>query len=58
MEMLRTMWTDDSGQDLAEYAMLVALIAFIVIAGVTLFGGNLLAWWNGVAGTIGGWATG
>lgn len=48
---------EDSGQDLTEYAMLVALIAFIAIVGVTAFGNALLTWWNGVSGTIGGWAT-
>lgn len=47
---------EDAGQDLTEYAMLVAFIAFIVLVGVTLFGNNLAAWWNQVAGQVGGWA--
>jgi pilus assembly protein Flp/PilA len=41
---------EDAGQDLTEYAMLVAFIAFIVLVGVTLFGNNLQAWWNQVGG--------
>jgi Flp pilus assembly pilin Flp len=28
-------WNDESGQDLAEYALLIALIALVVIAAVT-----------------------
>ncbi len=32
------LWSDDSGQDLAEYALLIALIALIVIGAVTLLG--------------------
>jgi pilus assembly protein Flp/PilA len=47
---------EEAGQDLTEYAMLVAFIAFIVLVGVTLFGQNLQAWWNSVAGAVGGWA--
>ena len=47
---------EDAGQDLTEYAMLVAFIAFIVLVGVTLFGNNLQAWWNQVGGAVGNWA--
>lgn len=47
---------DQEGQDLTEYAMLVAFIAFVVLVGVTLFGNNLLAWWNSVGGSVGAWA--
>lgn len=40
--MLKNLWTlvwsDDSGQDLAEYALLIALIALVVIGAVTLLG--------------------
>ncbi|MFQ5890297.1 MAG: Flp family type IVb pilin [Gemmatimonadota bacterium] len=35
---LVTLWTDESGQDLAEYAILLALIAIVVIAAVRLLG--------------------
>ncbi|MGH7587664.1 MAG: Flp family type IVb pilin, partial [Gemmatimonadota bacterium] len=34
-------WSDESGQDLAEYALLIALIALVVIAAVTLLGQNI-----------------
>jgi pilus assembly protein Flp/PilA len=47
---------EEEGQDLTEYGMLVAFIAFIVLVGVQLFGNNLLTWWNDVAGQVGGWA--
>jgi pilus assembly protein Flp/PilA len=47
---------EEEGQDLTEYAMLVAFIAFIVLVGVTAFGNNLQAWWNNVAGQVGAWA--
>ena len=34
----KALWTDESGQDLVEYALLVALIAIVVIAALTLLG--------------------
>lgn len=35
---------EDAGQDLVEYAMLVALIALIAAVGVRLLGTNLSSW--------------
>lgn len=49
---------EDEGQDLVEYAMLVAFIAFIAIAGVTAFGGALNQWWLDVSGNVGNFNTG
>jgi Flp pilus assembly pilin Flp len=37
-EMLRKLWLDDSGQDVPEYALMLALILVIVISTVTLIG--------------------
>ena len=34
----KALWTDESGQDLVEYALLVALIAIVVIAALTALG--------------------
>ena len=31
-ELFRRLWQDEAGQDLAEYAMLLVLIAIVVIA--------------------------
>ncbi|MGH7558594.1 MAG: Flp family type IVb pilin [Gemmatimonadota bacterium] len=38
LDLLKAFWTDESGQDLVEYAMLLALIALIVIGAVALLG--------------------
>lgn len=43
---------DDSGQDLAEYALVVALIAMVVIAAVTLFSENIQAVFDYIAGQL------
>ena len=31
---LRVLWVDDSGQDLAEYALLLALIAVVLVTAI------------------------
>jgi pilus assembly protein Flp/PilA len=49
---------EDEGQDLVEYAMLVAFIAFIAIVGVTAFGEALNTWWGDVATGVAGFNTG
>ncbi|MFQ5889169.1 MAG: Flp family type IVb pilin [Gemmatimonadota bacterium] len=38
LESVERLWRDESGQDLAEYAILLALIALVVIAAVRLLG--------------------
>ena len=42
----------EDGQDLAEYAILVGLIALVVVGAVTLFGGQLVAAYNAIAATL------
>jgi Flp pilus assembly pilin Flp len=34
MDLMRTFWNDESGQDMAEYGLLLVLIAVIVAAAV------------------------
>lgn len=51
-QLLISLVRDDEGQDLVEYAMLVALIALIAAAGVRSFGGALNNWFNGLAGSV------
>lgn len=54
--MLTTFWNaliaDESGQDLAEYALLIALIAIVVIGAVTLLGTNISSVFNTIAGDL------
>lgn len=40
-EFLRALWNDESGQDLAEYAMLLGLIALVVVGAVMALGGEI-----------------
>ena len=38
--MLRTLWRNDHGQDIAEYAVMLAVILVLVIGTLRLIGGN------------------
>jgi Flp pilus assembly pilin Flp len=40
IEMIRQLWAEEQGQDVAEYAVMLAVILVIVIGTVRLIGGN------------------
>ena len=39
-EILKKLWTGDEGQDIAEYAVMLAVILVIVIGTIRLIGSN------------------
>ncbi len=51
-EFLRTMWSDEQGQDIAEYAVMLAVILVLVIGTVRLIGGNANNVFSSVASNI------
>ncbi len=42
----------DDGQDVVEYGLLIATIAIVVLIGVGIFGNNINAWFQSLAGRI------
>lgn len=38
MSFLRKLWTEEEGQTLVEYALIIALVAIVVIAALTFLG--------------------
>jgi Flp pilus assembly pilin Flp len=52
MEILRQMWTDDQGQDIAEYAVMLAVILVIVVGTIRLIGSNANNVFSNVASSI------
>ena len=40
LQFCRKMWSDEQGQDIAEYAVMLAVILVLVIGTVRLIGGN------------------
>ncbi len=49
---LRAFVSDESGQDLIEYAMLVALIALFCVGAVTAAGGKVADVFNAIVAAI------
>ena len=45
----RHIWSDERGQDIAEYAVMLAVILVLVIGTVRLIGGNANNVFSGVA---------
>ena len=39
-ELLRTLWEHDEGQDIAEYAVVLAVILVLVVGTIRLIGSN------------------
>lgn len=42
----------EDGQDLAEYAILIGLIALVVVGAVTLFGSQLMAMYDDIVAML------
>lgn len=41
MEFLRKLWSDEEGQGMVEYGLIIALVSIAVIIALTLVGTNL-----------------
>jgi Flp pilus assembly pilin Flp len=49
---LRKLWHDESGQDIAEYAVMLAVILVIVVGTIRLIGSNANNVFSNVGSTI------
>jgi Flp pilus assembly pilin Flp len=50
--LLRRFWSEDEGQDIAEYAVMVAAILIIVIGTIRLVGSNANTVFSNVASAV------
>jgi Flp pilus assembly pilin Flp len=50
--LLRELWLEDRGQDIAEYAVMLAVILIIVVGTVRLIGSNANNAFSAVASSI------
>jgi len=48
----RTMWSNDEGQDIAEYAVMLAVILVIVVGTIRLIGGTANNVFSSVPGRL------
>ena len=51
-DLLLKLWTDDTGQDIAEYAVMLALILVLVVGTIRLVGSNANNAFSAVASSI------
>ena len=51
-EVLTRLWTEDTGQDLTEYALLVVLISLAAVAAVTQFAQAIAGVFNNAGASL------
>jgi Flp pilus assembly pilin Flp len=51
-EFIRRIWSEDAGQDIAEYAVMLAVILVLVVGTVRLIGSNANNAFSAVASSI------
>jgi Flp pilus assembly pilin Flp len=51
--LLQNLWSDDQGQDIAEYAVMLAVILVIVVGTIRLVGSNANTVFSQTASAIG-----
>lgn len=52
MELVRKLWNEQDGQDIAEYAVMLAVILVIVVGTIRLIGSNANNVFSNVASSI------
>jgi Flp pilus assembly pilin Flp len=53
VQSLLALWSEETGQDIAEYAVMLAVILVIVVGTLRLIGGNANNLFSSVASSIG-----
>jgi len=52
LPLLRRLWSDDQGQDIAEYAVMLAVILVIVVGTIRMIGSNANTVFSSAASSI------
>lgn len=52
---IKDRFDSEKGATATEYSLLIAFIAFLIIAGVTVFGNALGAWFTTLGSTVTAW---
>lgn len=52
LNLMRLLWADESGQDIAEYAVMLAVILVLVVGTVRLIGSNANNAFSAVASAV------
>ncbi len=54
MESMKNLWQDENGQGMVEYGLIIALVAVVAIAGLTLLGPKLKTMFTNISTQISG----
>lgn len=54
IERVRRLWSEEQGQDIAEYAVMLAVILVLVVGTIRLIGGNANNVFSATASAVGG----
>lgn len=52
MKYVQRFLSEDSGQDVVEYGLLIATLAIVILVASAAFGSQITAWMSGLAGRI------
>jgi Flp pilus assembly pilin Flp len=52
LKLMQKLWSEDAGQDIAEYAVMLAVILVLVVGTVRLIGSNANTVFSNVASSI------
>jgi Flp pilus assembly pilin Flp len=52
-KLMKRLWSEEQGQDIAEYAVMLAVILVLVVGTIRLIGGNSNNVFSSVASSIG-----
>ncbi|HTZ95556.1 MAG TPA: hypothetical protein VMB18_04100 [Terriglobales bacterium] len=52
-QLVRRLWTDEQGQDIAEYAVMLAVILVLVVGTIRLIGGSANNVFSETASSVG-----
>ncbi len=53
MSFIKNLWTDERGEDVTEYALVVGLVALAAIFGMSMLGGALDTWMQALGTYVG-----
>ena len=52
MNLVKRLWTEESGQGMTEYALILGGISLIAIVAIGVFGTELKAFWASLSGKL------
>lgn len=53
MNFIKRLWSDEKGEDVTEYALVVGLVAIAAVVGMGVLGGALDDWMNSLGNYVG-----